>query len=829
MPSSNTSDYPDHVKYELARREGIKMDMDPEPVDEKKKKKRKHVRPKTATVKSAKTLEAEGYEPKEAYEMAKTNNEAQRRQGRRSHDPDNPKKRLVSQQNNMRFQQPAPGPFPHNPTQKEAYTPPHLHRPRPNTLSLPQTPPATESQVSPLPGLSGSHWAGSEEICPPTKTQSTTNTVNAETSEHGSAAQNAMAEVCPGVVEDRDLKQDSIEVSIIEKDTVEVEQKNGEEEKVDEGIFEGEKSENGNIGEILSGSEGNVSPKMETSEFEQQPQVSIAEHEELKQQLTTLRNTQLNLQLQYNTVEQRANQQQKQLEGLQKTNTRLEGRLASWISMDKHNQDQLKENAVEIEKLKRGKTTFRELMDKARQELHDFQRSEKRDLTTLNNEVNELHLKLKKAKSDLISEKTNAQAASRLHAYKAKLLNENLNQLKDSQAESSGEIENLNLYLHDLRQRLALEQLAHNEAKAQLADTNARDDGLISQLEACKTDLQAAKLQTEPVENQVRDLKIATEKRRAEVKDVGVQVEKYQGRVAEHLSPRPAKGGKNRNWQSRNRRFDPTKEARQEQDEKNKSSALVLFRPPRSLEQKAFQTIRETIMYACLAQMGMDDLVYHDFNLIKFCPDWHCSFHRSVPYRAINASPHSIESAADTKVVKIPQPKTRTRAVEAPKPIPNRATEFFSFAAQFIIYGTAILLFISSFLPDARFQHSDHENARFVSAAPSREVFNSTISVVDTTCPWETPRPSALVLVASSSLIVVEPLVAESELFWIDTKELTGNCSASDRDTQEQITGDDTCSNSRQDSERRIAIGIVVTVVVPAVVISGLAHAFGYL
>ncbi|PVH73602.1 hypothetical protein DL98DRAFT_538168 [Cadophora sp. DSE1049] len=643
----------------------------------------------------------------------------------------------------------------------------------------------------------------------------------------GSALENAIAEEAD-TVEENYVGEDMIEEDIvdddkIEEDALEAEKLEGEnlgEDIIDGGKIEEEKVEGDKIEEILSQPEEETSQRLESPG--PQPQIAVAEYEDLQHRLTESQTARQDLGLQFFHADQLVAQQQRQLQTLHSDNEVLRQRLEAWVKVDELSQNQINEDANTIQALKNGVSTLRVQLQNANQRFSDYE-GMKRHRDRLN--------------TDLINERASSQAASRMHQNHILALNQSIAQANASHAGCDGKIEALEAELKRLRETLDSEQLAHNnnETKARLADAREKEDALALTLKDSQEDLQAAKSQATKFETRARDLKTASDKRkvmvkelRAQLKEKERQLEEMEGNVAEPLSPRPAMEGK-KSWRTRNRKFDADKKTRMEEDDKDMSSALVLYGPHRFPEQQVSNVFRANVIEAYLSQMEMDNLVYHDFNRIRFFPNSHGSPHQSASQLTIKATPHSTESATDGKAVPKPQRNTKSRSIEAPKSIKESITESLIFITKFLLYGFGILCFFAYHLPGPTFPHGGPNNAKFVSAAPSCEVFNSAISVVETTCSWEPPKPSALVLVASSTLTAPKPSVADSELFWIDAEDSFGNCSSSDGDTPEQNADDDTCDKPRQNSERRIAIGIAVTVVAPTVVVSAFAYAFGYI
>lgn len=202
--------------------------------------------------------------------------------------------------------------------------------------------------------------------------------------------------------------------------------------------------------------------------------------------------------------------------------------------------------------------------------------------------------------------------------------------------------------------------------------------------------------------------------------------------------------------------------------------------------------------------------------------------HHSAPKLTTKAAPHSITSPPDTETGSKPQLNIKTATIKPTKSISKSVTEWLKFIAMAFLYGLGILMFYAYILPGPVFPNGGSTNPKFVSAAPSCEVFNSAISIVETTCSWEPPKPSALILAASSTLTGPNPNPAESELFWTDTAQLCGNCSTADGSSHERDADRDACDDMRQHSERKTAIRIAVTVVVPCVVFGAFHWSVGY-
>ncbi|KAH7416701.1 hypothetical protein BKA64DRAFT_739312 [Cadophora sp. MPI-SDFR-AT-0126] len=767
MSTHDNSGLTDHLIAELTRRAAIQEEIDPEePVKEKGKRRRCRNNESRKAEKAA--AEFEGQNSQSSVPELKINMNTPKRgkEGRKDKPRPNPALTNKSQsglQKDTRVPKATPAQQLYNGPQNQGHRPAQIHRLQVNRgLYLP---PAARSQAIHPAGLNESRWAGDEMVRVPTGTPQTTNA--------GSPASNGDGYTGP--------KTPVEEEPSVAKEDVKNEEENLEGDNVIEGKIGESKLEVEKIEKVLSKTETEISLPVEAPE----PSHMSAS---------------LNLQDRCLNAEQAVIQQQGQLDGLQRSDANLRDRITAWENVDKLNQAQMWEDSEEKRRLKSGISTLREQLQNEKQRVTDFE-SMRRERDRLSTE--------------LMIERAGAQAAVRMQSSQIQALNETINRGNSSYDECSGKIE-------ELKMELESEQLAHNDTKAQLANTQTIKDDLVSQLDACQTDLEAAQLQSTEFENQARDLQTLSDKRQETVKELAAKLEENDRNAAvEPLSPRPAKAGK-KNRQPRNWKFDAIKQARKNDE----SSELVLYGPQRSPSLQVSQAFRAKIIEACLAQMGTDDAVHHDFNRIRFFPDWHGSIHWSGPNLSIEAAPHSIESTADVNYTPVPQRNTEPRSIEAQTSVKQSIRGTYGFVTQLIIYSIVILSFYTSLLPNP----TSHHNTKFVSAAPSLEIFNPSISTIETTCLWQPPKPSELVLITSSTLTAARPSVADSGLFWIDAEDLSGNRSVTERHVDKEVSGgEDVCENLKQHSERRIAIGIAVTVVVPTVVVSGFAYAFGYL
>ncbi|KAL5322264.1 hypothetical protein ACEPPN_010236 [Leptodophora sp. 'Broadleaf-Isolate-01'] len=383
--------------------------------------------------------------------------------------------------------------------------------------------------------------------------------------------------------------------------------------------------------------------------------------------------------------------------------------------------------------------------------------------------------------------------------------------------------------LKGVTKQLEAEQTAHEEVKTQISVGHAKVASAESELAASQANLKTSQREAEKRMALIHKLEEELKK------------EKENSDFANLLLVKPTKKCK----MQRNRKFDPAKEAKKLQKEAERlkmkakpiSNELVLYRPyhscfsapakscsilvasplvvcgPLPAFPKVVKLGGEKFVGSSLVKMEMDNPVYHDINRIRCITD-RSRFTNEETSHLVNigmtpdSTPAPKENRASSKWYKFGIPRSAKHLVN-----------------KLLVVVMTILSLVK--LCNLDTQYTNFNSAKYVSASPSCGVFGSALSVVETTCPWEPPKPSALALFASTTLSAPQPSI--SELFWIDTGDMTGNCSWSDKVAHEQTIDDDARDIPREIDERRIAIGITVTVVIPTVVVSAIAFSFGWI
>ncbi|KAH7348894.1 hypothetical protein BKA65DRAFT_477279 [Rhexocercosporidium sp. MPI-PUGE-AT-0058] len=508
---------------------------------------------------------------------------------------------------------------------------------------------------------------------------------------------------------------------------------------------------------------------------------------------------------------------------LDTSNIDFNRRLVAFQNMAKFDQNQLKESDEKARKLETNLLTTQELLQNAERRYMDNMGATR--------ERDGLRRELDQAKGD-----------SKYYQNQVDAMTIAVRKANSSHEGCDGKIEALKAKVKRVAEYLEIEQAAHEEVKTRLANAHAREAGVESRLAACQADLQSNQYQAKKISNSARDYKILAEKQKLEIQMLKDELKKEKGNndFANLLSAKPPK---KKSKMQRNRKFDPEIQARMLKQESKRlemketaiSNALVLYRPYHSWfyapESSHNPVVASLVVFGplpaipgashsggkfiggSLVKMEMDNPVYHDINRIRCITDRTRStseeyLHLAEVVEALNSNFAPKEKCGDSKWDRFGVSKPAKRV-----------------GTIFLGLTLAILsIYLSSGLDPL---YKNFNKMKYVSAAPSCEVFGSALSVVETTYPWEPPRPSAIAFFASSALSAPQP--SASQLFWIDTGYLMGNCSSSDRAGHEQTVDDDTCDISREVNERRIAIGITVTVVIPTVVVSALAFSFGWI
>ena len=270
------------------------------------------------------------------------------------------------------------------------------------------------------------------------------------------------------------------------------------------------------------------------------------------------------------------------------------------------NQRQLVEDAKTIENLKLGIAAVRKENENVINRLSNYQGTQ-RQRDGLNHQ--------------LMIERADSQATFKMFENQIAGLDQEVSQTNARHAGRDGRIEALEGNLERARERLTSLQLAHNAAKDQWAEALRWEDAHYSELKDKRDRLDVATSRASGFEAQARDLKAACDKHEATEKELRALLEEKDrlldekdGKLAELLSLRLAKEEGKKSRQARNRSFDARKE---QENYKLTSQALVVFGPRRCHSQLVSKKFCAGIIKACLAQMGADNLIYHDINRIS--------------------------------------------------------------------------------------------------------------------------------------------------------------------------------------------------------------------
>ena len=538
-----------------------------------------------------------------------TPNRSQRKQNNTRHDATSATQRLTDPRDDSLFPQPArlqAG------RRNQPNTTPHTNQPY-NNREL-RSPQVEERNAIRPTGLNESRWADSGAIESHAGAASTAIAVSMATSIDGSLAPKPVIfeeldtgyikretskidveKVEAGIGPDGKIGKDEVKASITaEEKSVE---ENVDESKVEKGILEGEKVEG-----------AAAEPKAQAPHEERrisQPQVSLVEYEDFQRQRTKFEAERHGLYTRCSTAEGTLVEQRQQWQHLQSENKNLEGRLAAVIAVDQMNQDQLVEDVKTIQNLELGIAAVKKESENVTNRLSDYQGMQ-RQQDGLNHQ--------------LMIGRADFQATFRMFENQIAGLGQEVSQANACHAGCDGRIKALEGDLERARERLTSLQLAHDVAKDKLTQALHWEEAQYSELKDKQDRLDVATSRAAGFETQVGDLKAACGKHEATEQELKALLEEKDrlleekdGKLAELLSQRLAKERK-KSRQARNRRFDAEKE---QENHKLTSQTLVVFGPRRCPAQHVSKKFRAGIIKACLAQMGADNLIFHDINRIS--------------------------------------------------------------------------------------------------------------------------------------------------------------------------------------------------------------------
>ncbi|KAL2064589.1 hypothetical protein VTL71DRAFT_3726 [Oculimacula yallundae] len=410
-------------------------------------------------------------------------------------------------------------------------------------------------------------------------------------------------------------------------------------------------------------------------------------------------------------------------------------------------------------------------------------------------------------------------------------LNASIKEANGKDTASRKQVEDLECELGITTEQMELEQAAHSNTKHQVEDAKMKQAEADIELAASIEALKASKRETDSERTRVKDLQSHAEKRKEAYQLMAKELreEKASNDFANLLTlvkqdGNPGRGGK------RNRRHNAAKEAKRfekekEVEEKKRvekdalSRALVVYRPHNSWffvpEEVSVSILlclplffgplpapTDTLDVGILLQVARNDItlnmkmdmynvVLYDLARIRCLPDQDQFLHTCGPNRKQASNKAHVEKAS---------PYTKS--------------------ATITMMVLSLILVVFPWLGGF-----GHPQPNYISAAPSRDVFGAALAVVNTTCPWESPKPSAVVLYTSSTLSAASPIA--SEPFWADLGDLMSNSSLSEMAAHEQTSR--ACEVPRVVEERHMAMKIAVRVVVPTVVVGAMAFSFGWI